>query len=173
MIKEKEYIIMKGFVKNEGERGVFTLQRRLNPGSTLSFDDAYLTVGEKSGKNKGPSFVKWLRESYLTGDQWVFYKQEGTPYFTSQQIEQVEEKPKEAVAPARGAGTVMKRKASTVSKSSITPNTIIEASFPEAHDLIEKCADRNILKKALALSQHFSKKDEHMRHLMRRLEQVY
>jgi hypothetical protein len=134
MIKEKEYIIMKGFVKNEGERGVFTLQRRLNPGSTLSFDDAY---------------------------------------FTSEEVEQGEEKVTEAVAPARGAGTVMKRKATTVNKSSITPNTIIEAAFPEAHDLIEKCADRNVLKKALALSQHFSKKDEHMRHLMRRLEQVY
>ncbi len=164
---------MKGFVKNEGEKGVFTLQRRINPGTTLSFEDAYLTVGKKSGKKKGPSFVKWLRESHLTGNQWAFYRQEGAPYFTSEEVEQGEEKVTEAVAPARGAGTVMKRKATTVNKSSITPNTIIEADFPEAHDLIEKCADRTVLKKALALSQHFSKKDEHMRHLMRRLEQVY
>ena len=173
MIKEKEHIIMKGFVKNEGEKGVFTLQRRLSPGSTLSFDDAYLTVGEQSGKKKGPAFVKWLRETCLTGNQWAFYRKEGLPYFDSEEDEQIEEKPVSAGAPAKGAGRIMRRKVTEVDKGSITPHAIIEAPFPQAHDLIEKCSDRRVLKKALTLSQHFSKKDEHMRHLMRRLQQVY
>ena len=164
---------MKGFVKNEGEKGVFTLQRRLNPGSTLSFDAAYLTVGEKSGMKKGPAFIKWLRETCLTGNQWAFYRKEGLPYFSSEENEQRKERPSEAVAPSRGAGRIMRRKVTEVDKGTITPSVIIEAPFPEANVLIEKCSDKSVLKKALALSQHFSKKDEHMRHLMRRLEQVY
>ncbi len=164
---------MKGFVRNEGEKGVFTLQRRLSPGTKLSFDDAYLTVGEKSGQKKGPSFVKWLRENCFTDSQWVFYKKEGVPYFTSEEISQAEEKPVEVLAPSKGAGRIMKRKADTTNKGSITPNLIIGAPFSEAQALIEKCSDKKVLKKALTLSQHFSKKDEHMRHLMKRLEQVY
>ena len=165
---------MKGFVKNEGKKGAFTLQRRLHPGSTLSFDDAYLTVGAKSGKKEGPAFIKWLRETCLTGNQWGFYKEDGVPYFTKETAKTLEIKPTPSSTPAKGAGRRMTRKQEGGEKgTAITPNALVEAAFPEAQALIEKCSDKTVLKKALALSQHFSKKDEHMRHLMKRLEQVY
>ena len=164
---------MKGFVKNEGERGTFILQRTLPPGATLSFEDAYLSVGKKSGKKKGISFVRWLRDNYLSETQWVFYKEEGIPYFVQKKLKEIEEKPVEPVAPAKGAGTVMRRKPDGTKGTEITPNTIIEEQFDRAKVLIDKCADKNVLKKALVLSQHFSAKEEHMRHLMRRLQQVY
>ena len=165
---------MKGFVKNEGPRGTFTLQRRLYPGSTLSFDDAYLTVGEKSGQKKGTEFVKWLRENCFPGDQWAFYKEEGVPYFTEEAAQGLKTSSEPSSAPARGAGRVMKRKQESGEKGlAITSNAIIEATFPEAQTLINKCSNKSVLKKALNLSQHFAKKDEHMRQLMKRIEQVY
>ncbi len=164
---------MKGFVKNEGKKGIFILQRTLYPGSLLSFDEAYLSVGQKSGRKKGDSFVRWLRDECLSGNQWVFYKEEGVPYFSQEELDEVEERPAGAVAPAKGAGRVMRRHINDAKGTEITASTIIEEPYSRAKVLIDKCADRNILKKALALSQHFSKKEEHMRHLMRRLQQVY
>ncbi len=164
---------MKGFVKNEGEKGVFILQRTLYPGALLSFDEAYLSVGGKSGLKNGISFVRWLRDNYLSGAQWVFYKEEGVPYFSQEEMSEIEERPVEAVAPAKGAGRVMRRHVNDAKGTEITANTIIEQPFTQAKVLIDKCGDRNVLKKALALSQHFSKKEDHMRHLMKRLQQVY
>ena len=164
---------MKGFVKNEGDKGIFILQRTLYPGAMLSFDEAYLSVGEKSGKKKGAPFVKWLRDNYLSATQWVFYKEDGIPYFGQEELAEMIDPPAEVALPAKGAGRVMRRNLNDAKGAAITASTIIEGPYTDAKVLIDKCADRNILKKALALSQHFSKKEEHMRHLMRRLQQVY
>jgi len=109
MIKEREYIIMKGFVKNEGDKGIFILQRTLYPGAMLSFDEAYLSVGEKSGKKKGAPFVKWLRDNYLSATQWVFYKEDGIPYFGQEELAEMIDPPAEVALPAKGAGRVMRR----------------------------------------------------------------
>ncbi len=164
---------MKGFIKNEGDRGTFILQRRLHPGSRLSFDSAYLTVGEKSGKKKGPTFVRWLRENYLSDEQWVFYKEEGVPYFAKTEANIAPAPPTKKIVPAKGAGKVMRRKRDPSMGAGVTAKDIIEPAYEEARPLIEKCSDKFVLKKALTLSRHFSHKEEHMRHVMKRLEQVY
>ena len=164
---------MKGFVKNEGDRSVFILQRRLNPGSKLSFDNAYLSVGEKSGGKKGVSFVRWLRDNYLSAEQWVFYREEGIPYFSKKELDETKDTPVKVSPPAKGAGRVMRRQENGTKGTKITASTIIEEPFNQSKLLIDKCTDKAVLKKALSLSQHFSQKEEHMRHLMRRLQQVY
>lgn len=164
---------MKGFVKNEGDKGSFVLQRSLHSGATLSFDEAYLTVGAKSGKKKGVEFVRWLRDNCLSGEKWVFYKEEGVPYFTEAESEKAEGPSAKLDIPAKGAGRVMRRHVEPTKGSEITAKTIIEAPHEQARSLIDKCKDKVVLKKALALSRHFSRKEEHMRYLMKRLEQVY
>ena len=76
--------------------------------------------------------------------------------------------------PAKGAGRKMVRDAGGVAKgSSITPGSIVDSEYTLAKPMIEKCNSRDVLKKALTLSRHFSKKEEHMRHILRRLEQVH
>jgi hypothetical protein len=55
----------------------------------------------------------------------------------------------------------------------VTPAAIIEAPYEQARGLIDKTRDRSVLKKALALTQHFGGKEKHMRHIMKRMEQVY
>ena len=55
---------------------------------------------------------------------------------------------------------------------SVTPSEIIEAPFDQARSLINKTRDRRILKRALALTQHFGAKEQHQRCIMKRLEQV-
>ena len=72
---------MKGFVKNEGNRGSFILKRAISPGFSITFEEAYVVVGKKSGKKRGPAFVNWLRENVFNNAKWGFYKEEGVVYF--------------------------------------------------------------------------------------------
>lgn len=171
---------MKGFVKNETGKAVFKAQRPLPPGSVLTFEDAYLVFENKSGKKKNQTFVKWLRDNVFAEEGWGFYKEEGVPFFPEKKVEAAavkEEEPTPApepkVAPAKGAGRKLVRKARKVTKSNTTAASIIEADLPQAREMISKTKDRGTLKKALSLSSHFSKKEEHRRLIMRRLEEVY
>lgn len=166
---------VKGYVKNEGTSAYFKLQRQLPPGTKLQFSDAFLSAGKKSGKD-GEDFVKWMRENVFPGPEWGFYREGDVPFFsdTSKKSQDVApEAPVASEAEGLGAGKVLNRQRKNQGKKSeISPSTIIEAEFSQAKDLIDNCRSRDVLKKALTLSQHFSSKAEHMRHLMRRLEQV-
>ena len=169
---------MKGFIHNQTGRAKFKAQRPLPPNSKLSFDDAYLTLGEKSGKKKGPAFVKWLKENHFQDEGWVFYKEEGVPYFpksskNEEKVDSIGKVPSSETEPARGAGRNLRKKNIRARKSDVTPDAIIKADIPRAKALIEKCTDRATLRKAESLSNHFSQKEEHRRLILRRLEQVY
>lgn len=164
---------MRGFAKNESRDAFFILQRQVIPGGTISFEDAYKAVGKKSGKKENASFVKWLKENYLSASHWAFYKEEGIPFFSVEEEAEVSAEKSKPETPAKGAGRVLRREATDEKGTEITPSEIIESKFPRAKVLIEKCNNREVLKKALNMSRHFSQKEEHMRHLMRRLEQVY
>lgn len=159
---------MKGFVKNEGKRPLFILQRSINPGFSISLDEAYIVAGKKSGKKKGPLFVNWLRETYFQDSIWAFYKEDGENYFEEGDlIEAV------SSSSAQGAGKNLVRKDDAKEKGEITAQRIIDNDIVIAKQLIDKCKDRNVLKKALAASRHYSGKESHMRYILRRLEQVY
>ncbi|MBD3260369.1 MAG: hypothetical protein GF334_01605 [Candidatus Altiarchaeales archaeon] len=194
---------MEGFIRNETGRAVFKLQRPLPPGSVLKLEDAYMIVGEKSGKNRGMAFVKWLKENVFREEGWVFYKEEGVPYSVGSQAkkarkvnssrveksvseeekvdgvaaggEPVEEASpkKERVSPSRGAGRRLVRKNKKISKNNNTAASIIDADAAQARRIVSKVKDRSVLKKALALSNHFANKEEHRRLIQRRLEEVY
>ena len=175
---------MKGFLKNETGTSVFKLQRQIPINGMLSFDDAYLSIGEKSGKKEGPTFVKWLKENHFAADGWVFYKEEGVLFFAAKKAEkstpegnepEVVELPKPKtgkIAPARGAGRKL-AKQQQVKESAVTAGTIIQADIPQAKEMIEKTKSRATLKRALGLANHFSHKEEHRRLIQRRLEEVY
>ncbi len=175
---------MKGFLKNETGKSVFKLQRPIPINGILSFDDAYLTLGEKSGKKEGVTFVKWLKENHFQAEGWVFYKEEGVLFFAAKKVAktspkgeepEVVELPKpktEKIIPAKGAGRKFTR-AQQVKESAVTAGTIIEADIPQAKEMIEKTKSRATLKRALGLSNHFSHKEEHRRLIQRRLEEVY
>jgi hypothetical protein len=181
---------MKGFIKNETGKSIFKLQRGIPVNGKLSFDDAYLTLGEKSGKKEGASFIKWLKETHFLDDAWVFYKEEDILFFAVKKAEvktpekkatkevpgppEVVElpKPKARIAPAKGAGRKL-TKEQKVKESAVTAGTIIEAEISQAKELIEKTKSRATLKRALGLANHFSHKEEHRRLIQRRLEEVY
>jgi hypothetical protein len=188
---------MQGYVQNNGSTPVFIAQRGVPQGASVDFEKLHLTYAKKSGfEELEPGFVQWLRDNVFSDTKvWGFYNFDGSEYefatpekeekpapkkktarkkkAAAKKVEEVAEKP----APkkeARGAGKRLARKSTEARKgASITPSTIIEAEYTIAKPLIEKCNDREVLKKALTLSRHFSSKEQHMRHLMRRLEQVY
>lgn len=178
---------MEGFVRNETGKAVFKAQRPLPPGAKLYFEDAYLVFENKSGKKKGASFVKWLRENVFPEEGWAFYKDEGVPFFAEKKtksatsekktgpVDPVPESdaPKQKVAPAKGAGRKLVKKSKKVSRNNNTAAAIIEAELPQAKSLIGQTKDRQVLKKALSLSNHFANKEEHRRLIQRRLEEVY
>ena len=179
---------MKGFVKNETERSVFRIQRTIPVNGSLSFDNAYLTLGEMSGLKLGIAFVKWLKENHFSTEGWCFYKEEGVPFFKKDikpepkpevkkkgEPEVVVSVPRihKKIAPAKGAGRKFTRNKDANEKKGITAKTIIEASIEDAKSLISNTKDRGVLKKALTLCNHFSKKEEHRRLVMKRLEEVY
>ena len=170
---------MQGFVRNETGRGKFKLKKSLTPGSKLDFDYAYLVVGEKSGEPEGPSFIKWLKDNYFKNKGWVFYKKDNVLYFPDASGKEVKVSGPETLEPSPltvssgGSGKRLRKKGTRARTSDITPKSIIEADFPRAKELIDKCHDRGVIKKAISLSNHFARKEEHRRNLMRRLDQVY
>lgn len=159
---------MKGFVKNESDRTLFILQRNINPGFSLTFEDAYVVVGKKSGKKRGPTFVNWLRETYFQDPRWAFYKDEGEAYFEEGDIVA-----SSRVASSQGAGKNLVRRDDAQEEGRALALKILDSEIVTARTLIDKCKDRSVLKKTLAASKLRSGKEAHMRHLIRRLEQVY
>jgi hypothetical protein len=177
---------MKGFIRNETNKSVFRVQRSLPANGVLSFENAYLSVGQKSGKSRGPAFVKWLKENYFDEEGWRFYKEDGTPFFqekskkvdkptVGEEDTEVSASPRKTkkVAPAKGAGKKLVKKRERASAKTLTAGSIIEADLVQAREMIGKVRDRAVLKKALSLSNHFSHKEDHRRLIQRRLEEVY
>jgi len=159
---------MKGFIKNEGERATYSFKRSTLPGKTISLDEVYTIVGEKSGEKKGPSFAKWLRDNHLRNGPWVMYKDEASLYFPEEVL--FEEKSHKS---GGGAGVNMKRTSEYVEEDNRKVLQLIETPIEQARPIIDKCNDRNVLRKALAASKVQSRKEAHQRHLIKRLEQVY
>lgn len=165
-----------GFVRNEGERSLFKVQRMLVPGGKLLFSDAHLSLSKKSGNLSGDDFVSWLRETVFPGSDWGFYKEEDAPYFNKNTNKDTA--PKTPI-PVKGkktaSGNVMHRKDVSTKqdkRNTITPAEIVKADIEPARKLIKQCRDKITLKKALTLSQNLAHRGEHMRLLMQRLEQV-
>lgn len=170
---------MKGFIRNETDRAIFKLQRPLPINGTLSFENAYLTLGAKSGKKRGVAFVKWLQEHHFADEGWVFYKEEGVPFFPvapeekKEVVSHLERRRSKKITPAGGAGKRLAKKNDRVSNKKATAGLIIDADIELAKGMIESTKDRAILKRALSLSNHFSHREEHRRLIQRRLEEVY
>ena len=166
-----------GFVRNEGERSLFKVQRMLVPGGKLLFSDAHLSLSKKSGGLDGDEFVNWLRVNVFPGPGWGFYKEEDKPYFNkSTKKDTAPETPAPVKGKKTASGKIMKRKDPQTKQdktNKITPVQIVEAEASSAKKLIEQCRDKTTLKKALSLSRNIAHRGEHMRLLMRRLEQVY
>lgn len=170
---------MKGYIRNESTQAHFILQRQIPPGGRVQLDDVYKTVGKKSGLAEGPEFIAWVDESILTRGTWSFYGADDKPL--QPKTKKVSAKKKltssktssNAKSDAKGAGRVLRRDPTNARGKEITPSTILEAPYEQARSIIEKCNDKSILRKALNGSKHFSGKEKHMRHLMKRLEQVY
>lgn len=158
---------MEGFVRNEGGRPVFILQRSILPGQKISFEDAYKVVGTKSKKRRGKAFVQWLREKVFADAVWGFYKSDGEKFFAEEIFAT------EASKGGKGSGINMSRRSEALQKKEQAVEQIIISPYVIAKELIEKCKEREVLKKALALSKRITGKEAHMRHLIRRLEQVY
>jgi hypothetical protein len=182
---------MKGYLQNEGDQAYFKLQRQIPPRGKVTLEDAYKSVGKASGVEEGPDFIAWLRGSVLTRGSWGIYDEAGNDIFQtkvvpSENLEVVapKSKPKRKATQgtktsskkqkdARGAGRTLRRDIEDAKGVKITPATIIEAPYDKARTLIEKTKDRSVLKKSLALTKHFAGKEQHMRHIIKRLEQVY
>ena len=173
---------MQGYVKNEGTRAYFVCQRQIPPGGKVALDSIYKSVGEKSGLKYNLDFIEWIKLNVFKRGSWGYYGENDELLVN----EPVVKKSKKVVSKktsaktsskkeldAKGAGRNMKRDTNMLESTEITPAEIIEAPYDEARGLIEKTRDRTVLKKALKLSNHISGKEQHMRHIVKRMEQVY
>ncbi len=190
---------MRGYIQNEGTQAYFVCQRQVPPGGKVQLDDLFKSVGKKSGLEKTneegiilplaesqvKDFIMFLKDQVFTRGNWDYYDQVGN----SLEVKKSQKKavPKKRVKTesagtsskkekdAKGAGRPMRRDARDthdVTGKNVTPSAIIEAPYDQARALIEKTKDRIVLKKALNLTKHFSNKEQHMRHIVKRLEQV-
>lgn len=173
---------MKGYVENTGTQAYFILQRQLPPGGKIQLEDAYRVVGKRSGleETQIQEFVNFLKTQIFTRGNWSFVIEgsksaEIKPKKSSQKkVDTTQSKTSsKKEKDARGAGRSMRRDVSESQGTNITPAEIIEAPYEQARSLIEKTKDKVVLKKALNLTKHFANKEQHMRHLVKRLEQVY
>lgn len=159
---------MKGFIKNESERATYSFKRSTLPGNTISLDEIYVVVGKQSGEKKGLKFVKWLRDNKLTNSAWVLYKEEEVPYFPEDANVSTGRSSK-----AGGSGVNMKRISEYLEEANRKVLLIIDTPIEQSRSIIDKCNDRPILKKALAVCKMRSRTEAHQRHLLKRIEQVY
>ena len=178
---------MKGYVQNESTQAYFIVQRQIPPGGKVELTDIYKSVGKQSGLDEGATFVDWLRTDIFTKGTWGFYDHFGKPFGAKKKtakkteaVEAVQEKSSATTSSKKGkdavgAGRVLRRdpSAAVAKGTKITPAVIIDAPYDQARTLIEKCTDKSVLKKSLALTKHFAKKEQHMRNILKRLEQVY
>lgn len=185
---------MRGYVQNEGTQAYFVCQRQIPPGGKVKLDDVYKSVGRKSGLEEGLPFIDWVKSNVFTRGTWGYYEEENKLFGETSKPKKAA--PKKAVPKkqaktksagtsskkekdAKGAGRSMRRDTRDtpgthdVTGGNVTPSAIIEAPYDQARALIEKTKDRVVLKKALNLTKHFSGKEQHMRHIVKRLEQVY
>jgi len=177
----------RGYVKNEGTKAYFVCQRQIPPGGAVELDDVYKSVGKKSGLKNDLEFVEWAKTHVFRRGSWGYYEDEGKPLGAKPSAKTAAPKkaaPKEAAISdkgksskkskdAKGAGRALRRDINAAEGITVTPSAIIEAPYDLAQGLIEKTRDRSVLKKALALTQHFGGKERHMRHIIKRMEQVY
>lgn len=180
---------MKGYVQNLGTNAFFILQRQVPPGGKVRLQDAFRTLHGNNvelTEDKVAEFIELLKTKMPTNGTWGYFDESGV----SLEISETSEKPvaleksksKNSSSPktsskkeddARGAGRNLHRDSDSVAKGTeITAATIIQASYDEARTLIESTRDRVVLKKALGLTKHFSGKEQHMRHILKRLEQT-
>lgn len=187
---------MRGYVKNEGTQAYFICQRQIPPGGSVELDDIYKSVGKKSGLENNLEFVSWVKTHVFKRGVWGYYEDVGKSLGEKPVVEKAA--PKKAATKkaatkkaidakevaskkrssskrsedAKGAGRALRRDANEAKGISVTPATIIESPYKQAQVLIDKTRDKSVLKKALALSQHFGGKEQHMRYIMKRMEQV-
>jgi len=185
---------MRGYVQNVGTQAVFILQRQVPPGSRIKLEDAYKAVGKRSGlkPTQVVAFIDFLRTQILHQGNWAFFEDEGEVFKppkkkTAVKVEKVEEKLEEVAqeveapqkpspkpqSPARGAGKPLRRSPEDALSGGVTPAAILEAPYEQARALIDKTRSKMVLRRALKLTQHFSGKEQHMRHIIKRLERVY
>jgi hypothetical protein len=177
---------MKGYVRNEGEQAYFVCQRQIPPGGKVELTAIYKSVGKKSGVDEGPEFVEWIKSNVFRRGSWGYYEEEGKLLGVKEEVKKPSSKPvskpkKRTTAKtsskkdndAQGAGRNVRRDPTENESGEVTPSAIIEAPYDQARALIEKTKDRIVLRKALKLTNHFSGKEQHMRHIIKRLEQVY
>ena len=185
---------MRGYIQNEGTQAYFVCQRQIPPGGKVQLDDVYKSVGSNSGLEDGLSFVDWVKSNVFRRGTWGYYEEEGKPLggiptkTVPKKAAPKKAAPKKRVKSesagtsskkekdAKGAGRPMRRDARDthdVTGRNVTPSDIIEAPYDHARSLIDKTKDRIVLRKALNLTKHFSGKEQHMRHIVKRLEQVY
>jgi len=180
---------MKGYLQNTSARGYFTLQRQIQPGGKVQLEDAFKSIGHQSGleETQVTEFIEFLQNQVLVKGSWEYFEAEGKPFGAKTPAKKTPAKkatPKKKAASdkgkspkkandAKGAGRALRRDINEAQGITVTPAAIIDAPYDQARGLIEKTNDRSVLKKALALTQHFGGKERHMRHLMKRMEQIY
>lgn len=182
-----------GYIVNNNHEAFFKIQRRINPGGRVTFENAFKTLGRKSGL-RGMEFLLWLKDTHFSDPGWKFINTDGSDFvfgtkvaskdkeevfidFPSKKEEASVPKKEEEVAeisPGKGAGKRLERtvKNQVARGTEITPSSIISADYSKAEGMIALCKDRAVLKKALNLSKHFANKEQHMRQIIKRLEQV-
>ncbi len=173
---------MRGYVQNEGTQAYFVCQRQIPPGGKVQLEDVYTSVGKKSGLEDGLEFVEWIKDNVFRRGSWTYYEKEGKPLDGKPKNKAVKKtivkntsSPKTSSkksSDARGAGRSLRRDANESQGIEITPHQIIEAPYESARGLIDKTKDKTVLRKALKLTNHFNGKEPHMRHILKRLEQV-
>jgi hypothetical protein len=173
---------MKGYAQNLGNAAYFVLQRQVPPGGKVKLEDAFKVVGKKSGltEDQTSEFVQFLKETVLLRGTWGYFDDSGVsldaPVVKGPKAKKVvnEKISTKKQDDAKGAGRNLRRADAddTGRGVEITPASIIEASYDDARTLIEKTKDRVVLKKALTLTKHFAGKEQHMRHILKKLEQT-
>jgi hypothetical protein len=173
---------MKGYVQNTGNAAFFVLQRQVPPNGKVKLEDAFKVVGKKSGlsEDQEAEFVQFLREKVLLRGTWGYFDASGSsldaPVDKAPKAKKVvnEKVSTKKQDDAKGAGRNLRRSdVDDIGRGvEITPASIIEAPYDAARTMIEKTKDRTVLKKALTLTKHFSGKEQHMRHLLKKLEQT-
>ena len=175
---------MRGYIQNEGTQAYFVCQRQIPPGGKVQLEDVYKSVGKKSGLEENLEFVEWIKSNVFTRGSWAYYEEEGKLLGEKSKKAPAKKTPAKKTSSqhktsskretdARGAGRSLRRNINEATGTEITPASIIDAPYETARGLIDKTTDRTVLKKALNLTKHFAHKESHMRHIIKKLEQIY
>jgi len=165
--KEKEELIMEGFVKNISSEWAYAMKRSIRPGGEIPLEELYEQYGKKYDMQPDEDFVKWLQEIKLKDAlKWDIV-------FDFKDVNSKAVKSKAAIVPTQPvSNSVDETFTSSVAIKQLQVEDLVNLTVRKAREILPRVMDLNLLKYSLNEARQLADKDSLCRLLQKRVKEL-